>query len=656
MRNNIKYIILILLVVFLPAKNSYAQEAGMLELHGIVESKSLPINKCLIKFFENGRLVQHSKTLSNGYFKVSTFLNSSYEVEFSKEGFEPYRIQLSTSVAGNGEQNLKSKILTIKLKPLSFNTDFNTSTYTEYSLSADGSFKIGKTVTKTPTPENTRELPAGKVADDAQREADEILALARIEAERILEDANRNKNEIDDRIRKLVTEADSISREATKNAFTNDVEAESENISEEKLSELKKKNEELQKLLNKESLVADDSLLIMENRLAAKEFLFEDLKDQLDNAENIADSAEMSRLRAIITKLEPELIAIRNETNKLENVAKLNKARLNEKNLQLAIIGGAVAFLLVVAFILLRMFTNKKKSNKDLANVNTALNSKNAEITEQKERIEAQKEKLDASHQAIRASINYASTIQNSMLPLKSDLQNLMNSFVLFRPKDIVSGDFYWSTVLAAHDELSEKKFIAAIDCTGHGVPGAFMSMIGNRLLNEIVNERKVISPAEILEQLNIGIKHSLKQETSSNRDGMDVCLCRLEVLPDGQTEITYCGAKRPLFHFNHKKRKIERFKGTRKSIGGSSRKPEAFKDQKFILEHGDELFLTSDGYIDQNNPKRDRFGTPKFTSLLQLIAGKPMNLQRNMLNDALNEFMDGEEQRDDILVIGLKY
>ncbi len=659
MKKFLIHIIITSIIGFLAMQSGYSQNAGVVEFHGIVKSKSFPVSKCLIKVYENNRLTQHKKTLANGYFKLDLFLNSSYEIEFSKEGKVPYRIELSTVVPGTGNEYIKSKILAISLKDLSFDTDFNTSTYTEYSINLDGKFKKGKTITKVPTVANNNSAGTTIISDanseEAKLAAQEIIMKAKIEAEKIIEEANKNKNTIDERIRKLRLKEDSIGRVASKKVFTENPDIETENISAEKLAELEAKNEELKKLLAKDNLVADDSLLIMENRLVAKEMLFEDLKKQLESAETSSDSTEMLRLRSVISKLEPELKAIRVETEKLSNITKLNQAKLNERNLQLLIVAAAVLFLLILAFILFRMFANKKKSNKNLAVINTKLADKNTEITKQKEEIEKQGKALETSYEEIKSSINYASTIQNAMLPDKQDLQRVLNAFILFRPKDVVSGDFYWSTTLPATETSTEKKFIAAVDCTGHGVPGAFMSMIGNRLLNEIVNERKINSPARILEELDKGIVHSLKQETSSNKDGMDVCLCRVENLPNGQTQVLFCGAKRPLFHYIKATRKVERLRGTRKSIGGIAKRPVPFIDQSFIFNQGDEIFLCSDGIIDQNNPARESFGTKRFTSLIQLIAGKSATLQRNMVNDALVKFMDNEEQRDDIIVIGVK-
>ena len=131
--------------------------------------------------------------------------------------------------------------------------------------------------------------------------------------------------------------------------------------------------------------------------------------------------------------------------------------------------------------------------------------------------------KLKNAEEQIKGSIRYAKTIQQAMLPSIEELNNQFDSFIVFRPKDIVSGDFYW------YAQVNEYIYIAVVDCTGHGVPGAFMSLIGTRLLDEIIIQNKISSPAEILTQINQKIKLALKQKESSVADGMDVCLCRFE-------------------------------------------------------------------------------------------------------------------------------
>ena len=312
---------------------------------------------------------------------------------------------------------------------------------------------------------------------------------------------------------------------------------------------------------------------------------------------------------------------------------------------------------------------------------NEAISRQNVEISMQKEEIQeqayeleatnheisAQKQRVEQQNEQITSSIQYGQNIQEAMLPTIDDLNEVFENFILFLPKDIVSGDFYWMSKIKADTQTgtSEQMFIAAIDCTGHGVPGAFMSMIGNRLLNEIVNERGVYDPKEILEQLNVGVRTSLKQEQTDNNDGMDVCLCRIEQLhsesPENdsnkeKTKITFSGAKRPLFYFRQSETDIVTVKGDLRSIGRTSaKKRRPFTNKEVILNKGDVIYLTTDGIIDQHAPNRKRFGTGMLTDLLQTIAVLQMSQQKEVLEEALAVYMQNEEQRDDITIMGIR-
>ena len=198
---------------------------------------------------------------------------------------------------------------------------------------------------------------------------------------------------------------------------------------------------------------------------------------------------------------------------------------------------------------------------------------------------------------------------------------------------------------------------MAVVDCTGHGVPGAFMSLIGNRILNEIVNEKKIYNPAQILEFLNVGVQVALKQDETDNNDGMDVCLCRIEYKNGNNTEICFAGAKSPLYYYNKKNNKIERIAGSRKSIGGiRSKRSKVFYETKTVnLKKEDIIYLISDGYIDQNAPDRQKLGSNRFTEILNNIKDKDLNNQKEILENELKTHMQKEEQRDDITIVGIK-
>ncbi len=283
---------------------------------------------------------------------------------------------------------------------------------------------------------------------------------------------------------------------------------------------------------------------------------------------------------------------------------------------------------------------------------------KSEELLAQREELKIQNHKIEFQNKHIKSSIVYAKNIQQAILPLKSEIDSFLDSFIIFKPKDVVSGDFYWFAHLPEKDGYTEKIFLAAVDCTGHGVPGAFMSMIGSRLLNEIVMEQKIVSPKDILEALDVKVKKALKQENSDNNDGMDLCLLRLEKENErGTITAKFSGAKRPLYYYKADEKELMILPSDRRSIGGTQvkRTKISFSNQSFEVTKGDIVWLTTDGIIDQNNQNRKRMGTPKLISVLTDIATKPLEEQKQIILNQLNQHQEGEDQRDDITLIGLK-
>lgn len=273
------------------------------------------------------------------------------------------------------------------------------------------------------------------------------------------------------------------------------------------------------------------------------------------------------------------------------------------------------------------------------------------EITSQRDAIEHQHKALEDVYHNMKESIRYAKSIQQSILPTDNYLKETIGEyFIIYKPKDIVSGDFYWST------EVDGKIFLVCADCTGHGVPGAFMSMIGNVLLNKSIKELKVQSPAEILSRLHKGVQQALHQKVSDNEDGMDISICVLDKKED-HTEIVFSGAKTKIYYYQQGQETLQILNGDRSMIGGFEKKGKdnSFTDQKFILNQGDMLYMSTDGFIDQNNPERRRFGTKQFTETLSEICILPVEQQYQKLNEILDEHQQKASQRDDITVIGVK-
>jgi sigma-B regulation protein RsbU (phosphoserine phosphatase) len=272
-------------------------------------------------------------------------------------------------------------------------------------------------------------------------------------------------------------------------------------------------------------------------------------------------------------------------------------------------------------------------SNRELEQKNDIIEEKNKDITD---------------------SINYAKKIQEAILPPMELKEKLFpNSFILFQPRDIVSGDFYWFT------EKNGKKLIAACDCTGHGVPGAFMSMIGNAFLNQIVNEKGCTKPAEILNQLRELIIAALKQTGSSgeNQDGMDISLLAID---EKNELVEYAGANNPLWIVRDEKAEDEKIvatlteiKADKQPIGIYSGNAGPFTNHEIKLVAGDSFYLFTDGYADQmggTTGKKYKYKT--FKDLVLFAHGKPENEQEIIFRKTINEWKGKFDQTDDILVM----
>ena len=237
----------------------------------------------------------------------------------------------------------------------------------------------------------------------------------------------------------------------------------------------------------------------------------------------------------------------------------------------------------------------------------------------------------------------------------ENEIQNyLPDSFIYYQPKDIVSGDFYWCS------KINNKIIIAAVDCTGHGVPGAFMSMVGNTLLNQIVNEKHVTVPSEILRLLNIEIYQALHQEKDGtlSRDGMDVALCCIDY---ENNNVQFAGAQNPLYILSDNEVSI--IKGDKQGIGGGGSIAKIFNPLKTIytnhvipIKKEMSIYVFSDGYMDQfGGNDRKKFGMQKFKDLLENNQNTSMSIQKEIFANALADWKGSKPQTDDILVIGVR-
>jgi len=304
-------------------------------------------------------------------------------------------------------------------------------------------------------------------------------------------------------------------------------------------------------------------------------------------------------------------------------------------------VSAGLLLVLLLAVFIFWSYSQKKKAN-------VIISQQKEEVEKQKDLVEEQKKIVEEKNKDITDSITYAQRIQQAKLPRNEQITaSLPQSFVLFKPKDIVSGDFYF------FDKNERTVFLAAADCTGHGVPGAFMSLIGYERLDDAVQHSSDTS--EILTLLNKGIKASLRQSDSdqSTRDGMDIALCAI----DTQTRrLKFSGANRPLWIVRKNTAEMEELKGTKKAIGGLTEDEQRFEAQEVQLAEGDTFYLFSDGYADLfGGAEGKKLTTKKFKEILLGIQHLSMTEQGAHLERFASEWRGQTEQVDDILVIGVR-
>ncbi|MDY0196889.1 MAG: SpoIIE family protein phosphatase [Tenuifilaceae bacterium] len=297
------------------------------------------------------------------------------------------------------------------------------------------------------------------------------------------------------------------------------------------------------------------------------------------------------------------------------------------------------------------------KRTKEILQQKKDIQAKSEELIQQKEEIEAQRDELEYRNKQTSASIQYAHTIQQAILPDNKSIDEHFEYFILYKPKDVVSGDFYWFSQLQKAGKKGVKRFIlAVVDCTGHGVPGAFMSMIGSRMLSEIINERKIHSPAKILTELDKMLKTVLHQDSGENFDGMDVSICMIDQTDEGNYLVNFAGANRHLLFHSNSEGSIDLIRGNRKSIGGVLPDIDPHYVNRLLhLQSGDSIFLYTDGITDQNNSIGKKFSSKRLTANIQNNISSPMPVIGEKLEIALNRFMGNVMQRDDITVVGLR-
>jgi len=316
------------------------------------------------------------------------------------------------------------------------------------------------------------------------------------------------------------------------------------------------------------------------------------------------------------------------EINLQQEKVKTQQSEIKKQQLFMATSILVIILVVMLVFFAYRSNRINKRNAFNLERKNVVIEQKNREITD---------------------SINYARRIQNSILAPEAILkEHLPEHFILYKPKDIVSGDFYWFL------NDSDKILLGVADCTGHGVPGAFMSLIGKEKLDKASSTSD--APSEILQYLNNNVKAALQQDaTQISQDGMDIALIKLQRNDKGAT-VHYSGANRPLWIIRNNSEMIEEVKPTKHAIAGFTPENQIFEEHIIRLDRGDTIYLFTDGYADQFGGEHSKKLTSKsFKKLLLSQHNKPLDDQKKYYNEFINKWMSGQEQVDDILILGIK-
>jgi serine phosphatase RsbU (regulator of sigma subunit) len=363
------------------------------------------------------------------------------------------------------------------------------------------------------------------------------------------------------------------------------------------------------------------------NHEMALEYYFKSVKMR----DSITQKTHEGEIAELQTKYETE--KKQNEINDLNFTNQSQKTQLDKDAKLKTYLYLIIALSVIAAGIMLYSYKTKQKANKQLQIFNQEITYKNHQIEEQ--------------HKEIKDSINYAKRIQEALLIPESELKKYFSdAFILFKPKDVVSGDFYWFS------ESKKNNIIALADCTGHGVPGGFMSMLGYEMLQDILLKEEVKTTSVALSQLDIKLTETLNKNNRTYRDSMDMSLLAFNKT---KNTLQFSGANRPLLHFSNGELKI--YNGDKNAIGGAiDDVTKTFTHTDIDCKSGDVFYIFSDGYADQfGGPKGKKFKYKQLEELLKTIYLLPLASQQEILNSKLQEWKGSLEQVDDITIIGIR-
>jgi serine phosphatase RsbU (regulator of sigma subunit) len=344
-----------------------------------------------------------------------------------------------------------------------------------------------------------------------------------------------------------------------------------------------------------------------------------------------------------IALIDDQLMKIGEQENKI----KVQLATLEKQKLILWFVILALALVSFLVYYIYRSYRIKKEANIRLEEKNRTISMQKDEIEQQRDLAAAQRDQIAYQKKHITDSIMYAKRIQTALIPSLELFSDKLEHFVIYKPLAIVSGDFYWVS------SIENKQVIIAADCTGHGVPGAFMSMLGVTLLNEIVNSRHILMPDQIIENLRQGVIKSLNQvaDEDSIKDGMDISVC---VVDFSENILLWAGANNPLYLVRGNE--LIHYRAD-KMPAAIHYRMQPFTLHKIEILKGDAFYIFSDGYADQfGGPNQKKFMSNQLKEALVAMAGVPMLKQAERLDEIFEEWRGDSPQVDDVTLIGVRY
>lgn len=627
--------------------NGRELEKGLLQFSGAITRNGKAVEDVEVTIEKNDIPVRTFHAPLSGQFAMPLELQNIYVISFNKKGYNrnsilintytdnifdtavyklpDWKVQMTDNFAASATNELFSFIINKPSNKIYFNKrkrEFNADGSYEHLLKKqlNGISNSTKLIVAS-TMETNKKLEIENLRIEQEKKLKEIELLQK---EQLLQQASLKEKENELMAKKLEAEKKEIALAMLEQ--------------EKKLKELQiqeQQNEVLQRQLESEKKARQIEQL---NALANKQEL------EAVNQKKLLTEAQV-KIRN--DKLRDEMNARELDLANKEKATKELELESKQRSFNIVLVGlGIVA---VMLFFLYRNFTQKKKANELLARQKLEMEKQKYEIEEKSKIIE---EKNEETHQ----SILYAKRIQHAILPPPSEVDPFLKDyFILYKSKDIVSGDFYFFSSKYSHDRNTI--IIAAADCTGHGVPGAFMSMIGNEKLKDAVDVSHI--PGKIIEELNVGLKGALRQSgETGTRDGMDISVLTLptDYTQQNEIKINYAGANRPLWVIKDKSGEVMEFKATKHAVGGFTPDDQEFVNNELTFERKDTLYLFSDGYADQfGGTNHKKMMTKRFKDILLEINSMDMHAQREYLANFFEEWKGPNEQVDDILVIGIR-